>query len=132
MSQVRRILAPGEWVIYQYRRSDGLWLPWALAILAAFLLRPLVAILELTLEASEAIDLWACAVTNRRVLVRHGVFGRRYLDMPLAEIADVRYEGPRRRLVFVAVDYALQVKCRQEFADRILDALDKARESASA
>ena len=130
MTGVSRTLAPGERVIYQYRRSDGLWLPWVLVILAAIVVQPLLQLLELVPRANALIDPWACAVTSRRVLLRHGAFGRRYSDMPLAEIADVRYDGPSRRLIFVAADYALQVRCRQEFADRILDALNEAREMA--
>lgn len=117
-------------MIYQYRRSDGLWLPWALVALAGVIVRPLLDLLELAPEASALIDLWACAVTDRRILVRHGVLGRRYADMPLSHIADVRYDGPGRRLVFVAADYALQVRCREEFADRIIKALNEAREMA--
>jgi len=130
MTAVSRVLAPGERLLYQYRRSDGLWLPWVLVITAGIVVRPLLDVLEPAIYANGLIDPWACAVTDRRVLVRHGVFARRYSDMPLAEIADVQYEAARRRLVFVAADYALQVRCRQEFADRILDALDAAREMA--
>ncbi len=130
MTGVSRVLAPGERVIYQYRRSDGLWLLWVILVPAAIVLRPLTLILDLAAETHDLIDPWACAVTDRRVLVRHGVFGRRYSDMPLAEIEDVRYERPRRRLVLIAADYALQVRCRQEFANRIFKALDSAREMA--
>jgi len=72
-------------------------------------------------------DPWAFAVTDSRILVRHSLFRRRYLDMRLAEIVDIHHDASRRRLVFVANDAAAQLTCRDESGSNILNAVDYVR-----
>ena len=72
-------------------------------------------------------DPWTFAVTDRRILLRHGSFRRRYLDVRLSDIVDIRHDAPRWRLIFVAADAALQLKCRDESVRKVLNAIDYAR-----
>jgi hypothetical protein len=72
-------------------------------------------------------DRWRVAVTDRRIILRGGLFGLHRDELQLSEIDDVRHECRKCRLILAAGNHTLAIRCRNDGAARILESLLKAR-----